>query len=87
MLAFLTAVPIIFLSLVGMGQREGPFWFGYAPTTLWSAAGYLWLLGILAAIVFTITGKKEIAKGIGIGVGIGLISLVATLFGTYLLPW
>ena len=83
----LTAVPIFFLSVVGIAQREGPFWFGYDATPLWYAAGYLWLLGILAAIGFAIAGKKEIAKGIGIGIGIGFVSLVATFVGTHLLPW
>ena len=86
-IALVTAVPIVILSAFGMAQREGPFWFGYDATPLWYAAGYLWLLGIIIAIGFSIAGKKEITKGIGIGIGIGFVSLVATFIGTHLLPW
>ena len=65
----ITAIPIVVLSLISLA---GP--------SVWFAAAALWVIAIVAAIVFISKGRREIAAGVFSGIGIGIVALGATCF-------
>lgn len=79
-----TAVPIIIVSVAGMGMSETSG-FPIIIHPLWYAAVAFWGVGIFVAFGFGVAGKKEIAKGISRGLIIGFVVLIATYFGAFLM--
>ena len=65
-----TAIPIVVLSLISLA--------GFIIVSL--AATALWVIAIVAAIVFAVKGRRTTAAGIFAGIGIGIVALGATCF-------
>ena len=74
----LTAIPIVVLFVVHfvvMYTVDSRFDVHIGEQIGWVASGLL-VLALVAAIVFSIKGMKEIAKGTWLGFGIGLFPLI-----------
>jgi tetrahydromethanopterin S-methyltransferase subunit C len=83
-----TATPIVILSFISMaGTLRGHYFDDFTPVYFaWLGALGLWLLAILATIVFAVSGRRQIASGILAGIGIGTVSLGVTCFANTNIP-
>ena len=78
----ITAIPIVVLSVAStvgasiVGGYEGALGFLF----LWLIPASLLLIAIVAAIIYTSTGRRNRAAGIWAGVGIGILSLGLSCF-------
>jgi hypothetical protein len=78
-----TAIPIVVIGLISVVDSVvrgiGGFDF-YDLNFVWFGAVACWFLAVLAAVGFTIAGKRQIASGIFAGVAIGILALGVTCF-------
>ena len=77
-----TAVPIVVLSIIGtvgiwttINSESVPN-FAIA----WFVGLVLWIGALITAIVFAVTGRRQLSAGIFAGVGIGFLVLGTTCF-------
>ena len=73
-----TTIPIVVLSLVSMVGAGTYIYEGMQ--LVWLSAALLWVTAIVAAIVFTVKGRRTVAAGMFAGIGIGIVALGATCF-------
>ena len=73
-----TAIPIIVVCLIAIIVSLA---FSHDPNDEigFSIAGLIGI-SIIAAIVFTVRGKKQVAKGIWLGIGVSLIVFIISFF-------
>jgi len=74
-----TAIPIVVVSILSTFERLG-WYFSFPMSFAWFGAAGLWVLAIIVAAGFALTGKRQAVSGMVVGIAIGILALGVTCF-------